>query len=231
LKLLREKATGPANPELERSIAAITARSGRYPDAIRLYEELLAKEPGAADLHLRLGEAYQLGGQSEKAAAAFQKAVQLQPGDAVPSNALALTQIALGKRAEAQELYRQVLAKEPDNAIALNNLAFLLADEGKDLDKALEMAARACRLAPAVTGFKDTVGWIYLKQQKTESAIQVFKSLVRTAPESATYRYHLGSALLAKGEKQAAKEALQEALKRGPVAGDDAKVRELLKQL
>jgi tetratricopeptide (TPR) repeat protein len=231
LKLLREKATGPANPELERSIAAITARSGRYPDAIRLYEELLAKEPGAADLHLRLGEAYQLGGQSEKAAAAFQKAVQLQPGDAVPSNALALTQIALGKRAEAQELYRQVLAKEPDNAIALNNLAFLLADEGKDLDKALEMAARACRLAPAVTGFKDTVGWIYLKQQKTESAIQVFKSLVRTAPESATYRYHLGSALLAKGEKQAAKEALEEALKRGPVAGDDAKVRELLKQL
>ena len=54
---------------------------------------------------------------------------------------LALVLDGSGKKEEAERAYRATLQLDPDNAIAMNNLAFLLAERGGDLDQALATGA------------------------------------------------------------------------------------------
>ncbi len=83
----------------------------------------------------------------------------------------------------------------------MNNAAFFLADTDGDLDEALRLAKNALAKNPGQPSFSDTVGYIYLKKGMLDSAIQSFSTLARRYPDSASFRYHLGLALLQKGEK------------------------------
>lgn len=64
-----------------------------------------------------------------------------------------------GDRAKAEGLYRKALAAAPGDAVALNNLAWLLYSEGRGLDEAESLAARAVGLAPAAQAkdYRDTL--------------------------------------------------------------------------
>jgi tetratricopeptide (TPR) repeat protein len=123
------------------------------------------------------------------------------------------------------------LKVDPNNVFALNNLAFLLAETGHDLDEALQMALSAQRLIKNSSAVADTLGWVYLKKGLTGSALQVFQNNVRNDPKNPTYRYHLAAALLASGDKLRAKEELQKALQSGPSHGDEPSIRQLLAKI
>jgi tetratricopeptide (TPR) repeat protein len=119
----------------------------------------------------------------------------------------------------------------PDNAPALNNAAFFLADTGGDLDEALRLAKHALEKVPGQPGFSDTVGYIYLKKGLNDSAVLTFTNLARKYPH-AIFHYHLGLALYMKGEKAAARKELQSALASGhPSTEDKARIHELLEKL
>ena len=47
----------------------------------------------------------------------------------------------------------------------------------------------------------DTLGWIYLKKNLSDNAIEIFQDLVAKAPNQSTFHYHLGMALYQKGDK------------------------------
>jgi predicted Zn-dependent protease len=125
-------------------------------------------------------------------------------------------------------MYRGVVNSHPDNAPALNNVAFFLADNGGDLDEALRLAKNALAKTPAQPSFSDTIGYIYLKKGMLDSAIQSFSMLARRYPASASFRYHLGLALFEKGDKTVAKKELQAALANHPSPQETLQIRELL---
>ncbi len=112
---------------------------------------------------------------------------------------------ATGKREQAKPIYEQILKIHPDEPVALNNLAFIKAEEGVDLDQALTMAQRAVQKVPSSPDMADTLGWVYIKKNLSEDAIRVFKDLVQKEPNNAEYHYHYGMALLQKGDKPSAK--------------------------
>ena len=124
-----------------------------------------------------------------------------------------------------------VIKLDPTNAVALNNLAYLLTEHGGDLDDALTKAQRAHQLLPDLSEVSDTLGWIYLKKNLTDNAIDIFKDLVTKVPRLAVYRYHLGMAYSQKGDKAKALEQLHEALKYNPTQGDKDKILELIGRL
>jgi predicted Zn-dependent protease len=75
------------------------------------------------------------------------------------------------------------------------------------------MAQRARQLSKsALPEISDTLGWIYLKKNLPDSAIQIFQELVAATPNQATFRYHLGMALSQKGDKVRALQELKKAL-------------------
>jgi len=56
-------------------------------------------------------------------------------------------------------------------------------------------------LLPDLNEVSDTLGWIYLKKNLTDNAIDIFKDLVNRVPAQAVFRYHLGMAYSQKGDK------------------------------
>ena len=113
----------------------------------------------------------------------------------------------------------------------MNNLAYLLAETGGDLNEALRLAELALKKAPNQPNYRDTLGWVYTKKKMTDSAIQTLNALVLQEPKNPTYRYHLGYALLEKGESARARKELENALANGPSAEQAARIRELIKKI
>jgi tetratricopeptide (TPR) repeat protein len=161
----------------------------------------------------------------------YQQACELAPGDTNIALTLGDMLARAGRNAEAKRRYEGIIGAHPENAGALNNLAFLLADTGGDLDEALRLAQRALAKAPNQPAFSDTVGYVYLKKGLNDSAVQIFGSLVRKDPHFAPFRYHLGLALFVKGDKTGAKKELQTALAEKPSRQDLAKIKELLTRI
>jgi Tfp pilus assembly protein PilF len=121
-----------------------------------------------------------------------------------------------GQTSEALAKYQGVLKLVPNNAVIMNNVAFLLADTGGSLDEALKLARRALQMDSKQPRYSDTLGWIYLKQNLNDSALQVFRGLTQSNPDNPTFHYHLAMALLQKGDKATAKTELQNALSKKP---------------
>lgn len=229
VKLMEDSvAREPQRQDLRLALANIYVRDQRFDDAIVLLQELLKSDPKSADLLLRLAETQRRKGDVNAAIDTFRRASQSAPGDPRPLLQLGLLMDGTGRREQAKPIYEQVLRIQPDQPVALNNLAFIKAEEGQDLDEALTMAQRARQGMPRSTDIMDTLGWIYLKKNLSDDAIRTFKELLQADPTRASYHYHYGMALLQKGDRPSAKRELEIAMKFNPSKDDAGKIRQLL---
>jgi tetratricopeptide (TPR) repeat protein len=232
LKMLRDElAKNPDRVEYRVALANISVNAKDYPTAIAEYKVVLDKSPRSSDVWLRLGETYRRSGDLNNATSSFKKAQELAPNNVVPHLQLALLYDTTGKKTDARPVYEQILRIQPDNAVALNNLAFMLADNDTDLDQALTMAQRAKQQRPNDANVSDTLGWIYIKKNLPDSAISIFRELVKSEPERAMYRYHFAMALYQKGDRESAKRECEAALKAKPGKEEEAKIRDLMAKL
>ena len=152
----------------------------------------------------RLAETYRRKGDINLAADTFRKSSQAAPNSTLPLMQLGLILETIGPADQAKAVYEQILKLDPNNAIALNNLAYRKAEEGQDLDAALTMAQHARQIQPNATAMADTLGWIYIKKNMSGEAERIFKDLVDKDPNNSTFRYHYGLALMQKGDKSSA---------------------------
>jgi len=229
IKLLQDSiARQPERRDLQLALANLYVRDQRFDEAVKLLQALLKAEPKSADLLLRLAETERRKGDVNTAIETFRLASQAAPADTRPLLQLGLLMDGTGRRDQAKPIYEQILKIQPDHPIALNNLAYIKAEEGQDLDEALTMAQRARQGMPNSPDVMDTLGWIYLKKNLSDDAIRTFKELVVASPNSAAYHYHYGMALLQKGDKPSAKRELETAIHFNPSKDDGVKIRQLL---
>ena len=221
----------PESPASRSLLALAAMRAGNYDLAIEQYRQLLALNPKSPEVHLRLAEAYRSKNDLASAIQAFEKVRELAPKDPRAPLMLAGMLESAGRFQEAISHYQQVLELQPNHIVAANNLAYLLAETGSDLERALALARRSVEKAPGQPNFADTLGWIYLKKGMPDSALQVFQGLVRQNPKNPTFRYHLAVTLLQKGDKVRARSELQQALANQPRPEQEQKIRELIKQI
>jgi tetratricopeptide (TPR) repeat protein len=109
-----------------------------------------------------------------------------------------------------------------------NNLAWIYAEAGENLDTALQLAQSAVAGVPNSPELQDTLGWVYYKKKQPLLAIPVLQQAVDKSPSQASYHYHLGLAYLQAGENDKGRAALQRALERGASGDDAADIRRLL---
>jgi tetratricopeptide (TPR) repeat protein len=221
-------ARDPGKKQLQVLRANLLVRSNRIDEAVGVYQNLSNADPKNADLWVRLGQSFRLKGDLNAALEAFKRASQASPGDANALLQIALLMENTGKRDQAKPIYEQILKLEPDHFVALNNLAYIKAEEGTDLDQALAMAQRALQKYPSAHEISDTLGWIYIKKNLSEDAVRVFSELVKNAPTNPTFRYHYAMALQQKGDRPRARKELEEALKNKPSRVEEQKIRNML---
>lgn len=232
LELLQDQLRkAPANQSLRFAVAATALRTGDLNLADSEYRKLIETQPKNFELYMRLGETLRQEGKVQPAIEMLRRGQALAPGNEMANLQLGMTYESAGMRREALPFYENVIKTNDHNPVALNNLAFLLAEDGRDLDRALTYATRARQQMPNDDNVADTLAWVYLKKKLADNAMTIFKDLAKRNPSSAQYRYHLGMSQYLKGDLPAAKLSLQTALTLKPVKDDEPKIRELLAKI
>ena len=229
--LQSELAKRPDMTQIRIALGNLAFRAGKYDLAIQNYQAMLKKEPDDGGVYVRLGETYRKKGDTSLPSEAFRKAKELLPNDVQPYLQLALLLDGTGQHEQARPIYEQILKLQPDNPVALNNLAYMMAETGGDLDQALALAERAKQKLPADINVADTLGWIYIKKNLSDNAVSIFRDLVIKKPDVSTFRYHLGMALYQRGDKSQARKELQTALQLKPAPAEATKIKELMDKL
>lgn len=221
----------PDRQDFQIALANIQVGSKKYKEAVETLRGLIGKNPKNPSLFTRLGEVQRLIGDNPGAIAAFKQAHDLAPTDIRPILQMAMVYDDTGRNEEARRYYEEVLKINPDQFQALNNLAYLKADEGVDLDQALTFAQRAEQANPNNLDILDTVGFIYYRKNLTDDSIRMLKELVARRPDRATFHLHLALAYYQKGDKTQAKRELDAASRYTPSEKELARIKELSAKL
>jgi tetratricopeptide (TPR) repeat protein/Zn-dependent protease with chaperone function len=227
----------PASIELRSALGNLLVRTEQYDKAVAEFQRALdtgrnLSTEAIASLHFRIAEALRRKGNINESIREFQRAAAANPKDASPLVQLGLLMDGTGRPNEAKPYYEQILKLQPDNPVALNNLAYLKAEEGRDLDQALTMALEAHEKAPNSAEVADTLGWAYLKKNMSAEAIAAFREALQedSSPAPAVH-YHLAMALFQNGETPAALRELRTALANNPSPSDREQIKALLQKI
>jgi len=232
VQLVRDAAASkPANLELQREVGNAELNAGQYEKAVTTYQSLLAKLPDPkqqAGIWTLTAQAYLRKGDVQQAINSLEKAHQQTPESASVTTDLGLLYEQQNKPDVARKYYEASIKLDPNNALALNNLAYLMSETNGDLDIALTYATHAKQRLPEHTEINDTLGWIYLKKNLTDQALDTFRNLVTKAPKNPTFHYHYAMALMQKGDRESAKKECLTALSDNPNKPLDAEIRQLM---
>lgn len=100
-----------------------------------------------------------------------------------------------GLRARSIAAYHDVLALDPDNALALNNVAYMMAEQGEQLQRALEYARKAVEQDPDNPVFLDTLGWALYRNGKPGEARGYLEKALQLKPDEPEIAEHLREVL------------------------------------
>ena len=128
----------------------------------------------------------------------------------------------------AKQQYQKVLQIQPDNPLASNNLAYVMLEQGGNVEVAFAMAQTARRQLPDNPNSADTLGWAFYHKGVYTSAITQFKAALKKEPDNALFNYHLGLAYAKSSQAALARQQLDRVLKINPNFPDVDQLRRAL---
>jgi putative PEP-CTERM system TPR-repeat lipoprotein len=209
--------------------AAAHVQQKSWAPAIAVLRAGLKAAPDSTTLATRLHATLSAAGQQ---AAADQWSAQWQREHAEDATFLFyLGDVALMRRQNdvAEARYRDVLKLQPENALALNNVAWLMASSKKK--GAVELAEKANRLLPNRATIMDTLAMALSVEGQNDKAVQVLRQALTHEPGNHTVRFNLAKLLAFTGDKSAAKTELETLSRLGDRFARHAEVAEMLKTL
>jgi tetratricopeptide (TPR) repeat protein len=209
-------------------LARTAAQAGENDLAIAEYEQLARVQTQSPEIAVGLGLARQTKGDLSQAVVEFERARDLAPKSSLVLAYLGRAQEQLGRKADAITSYRKSLAFDKRDPWVMNNLAYLLTENGGDLNEAMTLAQDAVRADPNNTSFSDTVGLIYLKKKDLPSAAHIFQGLKEKSPKDVNLRIHFSQTLLASGDRSQARSELQAALALPVTPDERATIKKLM---
>ena len=166
------------------------------------------------------------GDEAERMAAAWMKD---HPKDALFRFMMGDTALARGQFAAAEAFYRQVIGLQPDNALALNNVAWLMVRQGKP--GAVALAERANDLQPGRPVLMDTLASALAADNQAARAIQMQKDAIEKAPDDPGLRLPRARIYIRGGDRQSARTELETLAKLGDKFAAQGEVTKLLQSL
>ena len=243
-----------AQKQPDKAIAAANVQIAKSPNSSNFYDLLgTALFNGRKDLsgaETALRKAIQLDKNNTDALEKLGK-VQVQEGSSDQALALYLQSIKDNPREvtfyilsgelyeakkdwdHAKSMYQQALTLSPDHPLASNNLAYVILEQGGNVDVAMAMAQTARRGMPDSPNAADTLGWAYYQKGIYQSAISQFQEALKLSekrgePDDADLHYHLGLAYQKTNQTTLARQQLERAVKLRP---NNAEARKALSDL
>lgn len=182
---------------------------GKAADAATQYERAFAMQHNGNFL-IALHRALHAAGKTEAADQRMRDWLGQHPADQAARLYFASHLLQQSQFGAARREYEAILQRDPDNVLALNDLAWALL-QAKDGD-AVRPAERAYRLAPGNPAVADTLAWALAESGKPARALPLLRKALETAPTAADIRLHFAHALFRSGDKRAAREQCEQLL-------------------
>ena len=225
------KAPTQVQPRLE---AAAELRSlGRIAEAAPLYAEIHAQDPDNVPALMGLGHCARHGGDRTAALAFFEKAIAANknPTQIYPRLEAAAELRALGRIAEAEPLYAEIHAQDPDNVPALMGLGHCARHRG-DRDAGLAFFRKAMIQSAPAENFNphQTVATELRVQGRIAEAEEIYRDILARQPGSAMALTGLGQCARHRGLHDQALAYFEEASAQAP-ASNIAAAQEAIREL
>lgn len=206
----------PSYPEAQRSAAELLEGLGKTDESIAFLEEIYKKNKDANAL-IQIGDVYRRAERHEDAIKAYNRAIDMLGGKINADHwsvfyARGMSYERTGDMPRAEEDLEAALEFRPNHPYLLNYLGYSWADQGKKLDKALELIERAAKLKPDDGYIVDSLGWVYFKLGRFEEAATYLEKAVELVPYDPTINDHLGDAYWKVGRRHEARFQWQRAL-------------------
>ncbi len=224
-QLQKARPKDPAGPSLEGDVES----SRRAWDAAAAAYRTALQRANSADTAIKLHNALLAGGKSADAERLVADWLQKQPKDPAFRYYLGDLSLARGQLPQAEQHYRSVLEVQPRNALALNNVAWLMVRQGKP--GAVALAEQANELMPERAPILDTLALALASEGNPKRAVEVQQRAVARSPQDVMLKLNLAKFLIKAGEKDRARAELQELAKLGEKFSAQAEVAALLKTL
>jgi tetratricopeptide (TPR) repeat protein len=176
-------------------------RNGQSAEARKAFADAWQADPNYWESGLELGLLDMKENRNDSARQIFERAAAFPAARPQAEIGLGMLDEKAGNSSGAVVHYRKVIELEPNNPIALNNLAFRVASDTGQIDEALRYAQQAMETAPDYPAIESTIGWLYYKKGMFDNAVGHLESAVKGQP-SATHKYLLAMAYLKTGKRE-----------------------------
>jgi tetratricopeptide (TPR) repeat protein len=217
----RQIALSPKSFRLYVAKAEFCIAQNDWACAERSYQEVLTLNPFYVNGYLALAHVYAATNRPQNMIQEYEAARSKFPEYLPTYILLAQVYEYVGNMDQARQTYKDALKVDPRSYQSMSNLARLYADDGGPLSDALQLAQKAKEEQPDDGAVNDALGWVYYKQGLYRSAVPALEAAVRSNPQVAKFKFHLGMAYLATGETAPGQNSLQAALQSG-LSGEDA---------
>lgn len=179
---------------------------GDYRRAEQAFRKALESDPKSAQLLNYLAGVLREAKKFDQAKKVYEDILAEAPGNEQILFSYAVLYHEMGDEEKSIEIMQRLIGVNPQHAEALNFIAFSLAEDARDLERALLLANRALQVQPENGFYLDTRGWIYFKMNRVKDAVKDLERAVDLSKGDPEISEHLADVYLKTARK---KEALQ----------------------
>jgi tetratricopeptide (TPR) repeat protein len=205
-------AQNPDDLRLLRLQAQALRHTGKGDQGLAMLENAVKAHGDDPVAYISLAQAYSDAEKGAQAVKVLQDAQAKFPANDQIAFELGTVYDKQKKFPEAEAAFRSVLARDPDNASALNYLGYMLAERGERLDESVDYLKKALQLEPDNGSFLDSLGWAYYKSDKLDLAEANLKRAADQLRTNSVIQDHYGDVLLKLGRYDEAITAYTRAL-------------------
>lgn len=196
------------NPRVLELRGDIAATEEEFADAVDAYRAAFGQEP-TSERAVKLAVVQRRAGNPDYRST-LESWLAEHPGDVTARLAMADANLAAQDYDAAREHYRRILQTAPDNVVVLNNLAWLLWNDG-EAKAAVPHIEKALELAPESPQVLDTAGVIFLAAGDVQRAVNLLTAAAEKSAD-ASIGYHLAQALIEQGNVDEGRAMLERVL-------------------
>ncbi|MFC1512496.1 tetratricopeptide repeat protein [bacterium] len=171
--------------------------------SIKVLKKALRVFPKSSELRFYIGLGYKDLNKFNKALKYFKKIIEYNPEYVKAYYNLGVIYEQTGKKQKAFEIFEKLLSIDNKDAAASNYVGYMLAEEGRDIDRALELINTALESEPDNYAYIDSLGWVYYKNGELSKALKELKKASKMSYDPIIHR-HLAEVLYELSRKEEA---------------------------
>lgn len=213
---LREYATNkPRSAPVQFELGRVLASTGDTAGARMAFATAKTADPKLSAADLILAQLDLRDGKLDEARKTVSAVISQKPAEVSAHLLLGNVEQTARNYQAAIEQYRKAVELDEANVEALNDLAYALAEYGKQPDEALKFAEKAGELAPDNATVADTLGWVLYRKALYASAVPYLEHAVSQQP-TGLRKCHLALAYMKSGNEGKGQQMLSAALQMDP---------------